>query len=159
MRFQYVFSEIRTGLRRNLTMTVAVVITVAISIALFGTGLLIRAQSETTKGYWYDKIEISVFMCNAYATGAGCADGQVTDAQRETIKQTLETHPEVAEVFHETQDDAYEHFREQFDDTISESITPDQLAESYRVALKDPEEFDGVVSAVSGLPEIGRAHV
>lgn len=154
MRFQYVFSEIRTGLRRNLTMTVAVVITVAISIALFGTGLLIRAQSETTKGYWYDKIEISVFMCNAYATGAGCADGQVTDAQRETIKQTLETHPEVAEVFHETQDDAYEHFREQFDDTISESITPDQLAESYRVALKDPEEFDGVVSAVSGLPGV-----
>ncbi|HEY9408995.1 MAG TPA: permease-like cell division protein FtsX [Jiangellaceae bacterium] len=154
MRFQYVFSEIKTGLRRNLTMTVAVVITVAISIALFGTGLLIRAQSETTKGYWYDKVEISVFMCNAYATGAGCAGGQVTDAQRDTIEQTLADHPEVAEVFHETQDEAYEHFQDQFQDSIADSITPDQLPESFRVALKNPEQYDGVVSAVAGLPGV-----
>lgn len=154
MRFQYVFSEIKTGLRRNLTMTVAVVITVAISIALFGTGLLIRAQSETTKGYWYDKVEISVFMCNAYATGAGCAGGQVTDAQRDTIEQTLADHPEVAEVFHETQDEAYEHFQDQFQDSIADSITPDQLPESFRVALTNPEQYDGVVSAVAGLPGV-----
>ena len=154
MRFQYVLSEIATGLRRNLTMTIAVVITVAISIALFGTGLLVRAQSETTKGFWYDKVEISVFMCNEYATGAGCADGQVTDPQREAIKQTLEDHPEVQEVFYEDQEQAYQRFEEQFDDSIVESITPDQLQESFRVALEDPEEYDGVVSAVAGLPGV-----
>jgi cell division transport system permease protein len=154
MRFQYVFSEITNGLRRNLTMTIAVVITVAISIALFGTGLLIRAQSETTKGYWYDKVEISVFMCNAYATGAGCAGGEVTDAQRQVISDTLESHPEVDEVFYETQEQAYEHFQSQFQDSIADSITPDQLPESFRVALNNPEEYDGVVSAVAGLPGV-----
>ncbi|MGH8828220.1 MAG: permease-like cell division protein FtsX, partial [Jiangellaceae bacterium] len=105
-------------------------------------------------GYWYDKVEISVFMCNAYATGAGCAGGQVTDAQRDLIQQTLDAHPEVDAVFHETQEQAYEHFQEQFQDSIADSITPDQLPESYRVALNNPEEYDGVVSAVAGLPGV-----
>ena len=69
MRFQYVFSEIMTGLRRNLTMTLAVVITVAISLGLLGAGLLVRAQASTMKDYWYDKVEVSVFLCNAFDKG------------------------------------------------------------------------------------------
>lgn len=155
MRFQYVLSEIATGLRRNLTMTIALIIVVAISIAMFGTGLLVRSQAETTKGYWYDRIEISVFMCNEFSTGAGCADGAVTDAQRDTIRQTLESHPEVDEVFYENQEQAFDRFSEQFDDSdIGGIITPDQLPESFRVALQDPEQYDGVVSAVSGLPGV-----
>ena len=154
MRVQYVLSEIGTGLRRNLTMTVAVIITVAISTALLGTGLLFRAQAETTKGYWYDKVEISVYMCNGYLGGGQCAGEAVTDSERDSIKQTLESNPEVDEVFYESQEQAYEFFQQQFDDTISDAITPDQLQESFRVALVDPEEYDGVVSAVSGLPGV-----
>jgi cell division transport system permease protein len=155
MRFQYVLSEIATGLRRNLTMTIALVIVVAISIAMLGAGLLVRSQADTTKGYWYDRIEISVFMCNEFSTGAGCADGAVSDAQRDSIRQTLESHPEVDEVFYENQEQAFERFSEQFNDSdIGGIITPDQLPESFRVALQDPEEYDGVVSAVSGLPGV-----
>lgn len=158
MRFQYVLSEIATDLRRNLTMTVAVVITVFISIALFGTGLLIQAQSDATKGYWYDKVEISVFMCNSYSVGPSCSGDEVTDAERETIRETLEEHPEVAQVFHETQEEAYERFTEPLDDPVAEVITPDQLQEAFRVALEDPDEYDGVVSAVSGLPGVQNVH-
>jgi cell division transport system permease protein len=151
MRFQYVFSEILTGLRRNLTMTIAVVVTVAISLALFGAGLLIRAQADTMKDFWYDKIQISVFMCNEFDTGARCADGAVTPEQQETIEQTLTAHPEVREVFFESQDEAYERFRERFQDSIADNISAEQLQESYRVELENPERFEGVVSAVSGL--------
>ena len=64
MHVQYIAGEVGAGLRRNLTMTIAVVVTVAISLALFGAGLLIRAQAETMKDFWYDRIEISVFLCN-----------------------------------------------------------------------------------------------
>lgn len=154
MRVQYVLSEIGTGLRRNLTMTIAVIITVAISTALLGTGLLFRAQADTTKGYWYDKVEISVYMCNGYLGGGQCAGEAVTDSERATIKQTLESNSEVDAVFYESQEQAYEFFREQFDDTISDAITPDQLQESFRIALVDPEEYEGVVSAVVGLPGV-----
>jgi cell division transport system permease protein len=151
MRLQYIVSEIATGLRRNLTMTLAVVITVAISMAFLGTGMLLRAQADTMKDYWYDKIQISVFMCNEYDTGGGCAEGQVTEEQKAQIEQTLQAHPEVRAVHYETQDEAHVRFQEQFADSIADSITPDQLQESYRVELQDPERFEGVVSAVVGL--------
>jgi cell division transport system permease protein len=154
MRLQYIVSEIGTGLRRNLTMTLAVIITVAISMAFLGTGMLLRAQAETMKGYWYDKVQISVFMCNEYDRGERCTDGMVTDEQKADIEQVLTAHPEVKTVHFESQEQAYEHFKEQFADDIAESITPDQLQESFRVELKDPERFEGVVSAVAGLPGV-----
>lgn len=156
MHVQYLASEIGTGLRRNLTMTVAVVVTVAISLALFGAGLLIRAQAETMKDFWYDRIEISVFLCNDFDTGATCASGAVSADQRATVLETLRSNPEVEEVFFESQDDAYALFRDRFDDSIADNITPEQLQESYRIKLVNPEEFEGVVSSVAGLPGVAQ---
>ena len=46
MRVQFVLQEIWIGLRRNLTMTIALVVTVAIAMALFGTGVLLKMQVE-----------------------------------------------------------------------------------------------------------------
>jgi cell division transport system permease protein len=153
---QYLAGEIGTGLRRNVTMTVAVVVTVAISLALFGAALLIRAQAATMKDYWYDKIEISVFLCNDFDTGATCASGAASPEQRDEVERTLSDHPQVEEVFFETQEEAYDLFRERFDDSIADNITPEQLQESFRVKLVNPEEFEGVVSAVSGLPGVAQ---
>ena len=39
MRAEFVASEVGNGLRRNLTMTLAVIITVAVSLSLFGVDL------------------------------------------------------------------------------------------------------------------------
>jgi len=156
MHVQYLASEIGTGLRRNVTMTIAVVMTVAISLALFGAGLLIRAQAETMKDFWYDRIEISVFLCNEFDTGATCASGAVSDDQKDVILATLEDNPEVESVFSESQEEAYELFRDRFEDSIADNITPEQLQESYRVKLVNPEEYEGVVSSVSGLPGVAQ---
>ena len=82
MRAQFVLSEIGIGLRRNLTMTIAVVVTVAISLALFGSGLLIRKQVETMKDFWYDKVEVSVYLCGELSDAVTCGGQAVTDAQR-----------------------------------------------------------------------------
>jgi cell division transport system permease protein len=72
------------------------------------------------------------------------------------IRGTLEDNPQVDEVFFETQEQAYELFRERFDDSIADNITPEQLQESFRVKLVNPEEFEGVVSAVAGLPGVAQ---
>ena len=63
MRATFVTSEVGAGLRRNLTMTFAVIITVAVSLALFGVSLLVRAQVTTMQDFWYDKVEVSIFLC------------------------------------------------------------------------------------------------
>ena len=63
MRWRFVLGEVGIGLRRNLTMTAATIITVAVSLTMLGGALLTRAQVDQMKDYWYDKVEVSVFLC------------------------------------------------------------------------------------------------
>jgi cell division transport system permease protein len=155
MRAQFVLSEIGIGLRRNLTMTVAVIVTVAISLALLGVSLLIRAQTETMKDYWYDRVEVSVYLCGADSRAAGCAGGAVTPEQRTQLEGDLKALPEVQTVYYESKEEAYSHFREQFEDSaIVDNVTAEQMPESFRVKLNDPTEFAIVATAIDGKPGV-----
>ncbi|WP_329119980.1 permease-like cell division protein FtsX [Streptomyces sp. NBC_01353] len=153
MRAQFVLSEIGVGLRRNLTMTFAVIVSVALSLALFGGALLMREQVSTMKDYWYDKVNVSIFLCNKNdaATSPKCAKGAVTTEQKEQIEADLQKMDIVETVHHESTDDAYKHYKEQYSDTaIASVITPDQMQESFRVKLHDPEKYKVVATAFAG---------
>ena len=155
MRAGFLMSEVRIGLRRNLTMTFAVIVTVAISLSLLGIGLLSNSQVSAMKDYWYDKIEVSVFLCGSLSESPSCAGGVVTPEQRATIKADLDALPVVDSVFYESQTEAFERFKERFKDSaIAQNVTADQLPESFRVKLQDPTQFDVVVSAFSGRPGV-----
>ncbi|MEV6695916.1 permease-like cell division protein FtsX [Streptomyces sp. NPDC051453] len=153
MRAQFVLSEIGVGLRRNLTMTFAVIVSVALSLALFGGSLLMRDQVSTMKGYWYDKVNVSIFLCNKgdAESDPKCAKGAVTAEQKQQIVSDLHKMPVVEKVSHESADQAYKHYKEQFGDSpLASSLTPDQLQESYRIKLKDPEKYQVVATAFDG---------
>ncbi|MCX5082069.1 permease-like cell division protein FtsX [Streptomyces sp. NPDC056121] len=153
MRAQFVLSEIGVGLRRNLTMTFAVIVSVALSLALFGGSLLMRDQVSTMKGYWYDKVNVSIFLCNKgdAESDPKCAKGAVTAEQKQQILSDLHKMPVVDKVSYESADQAYKHYKEQFGDSpLASSLTPDQLQESYRIKLKDPEKYQVVATAFDG---------
>ncbi|WP_406861217.1 permease-like cell division protein FtsX [Streptomyces sp. HUAS MG47] len=154
MRAQFVLSEIGVGLRRNLTMTFAVIVSVALSLALFGGALLMREQVSTMKDFWYDKVNVSIFLCNKSdaATTPKCAKGAVTAQQKDQIKTDLgKMDGLVEQVHYESAEEAYKHYKEQYGDTpIAATITPDQMQESYRVKLKDPEKYKVVATAFAG---------
>jgi cell division transport system permease protein len=157
MRAQFVLSEIRVGLRRNLTMTFAVIISVALSLALAGSALLANKQVSSMKGYWYDKVQVSIFLCNKNdaKSDPNCTKGAVTDAQKAEIKSELQKLSVVETVYTETAEEAYKHYKEQFKDSpLADSLTPDQMQESFRVKLKDPTKFEVVASAFSGRPGV-----
>jgi len=155
MRAGFLLSEVRIGLRRNLTMTFAVIVTTAISLSLLGIGLLSNAQVNAMKDYWYDKIEVSVYLCGSLSESPSCAGGVVTPEQRMAIKTDLDALPVVQSVFYESQSEAYSRFQERFKDSaIAQNVTADQLPESFRVKLKDPTQFAVVVSAFSGRPGV-----
>jgi cell division transport system permease protein len=155
MRAGFLLSEVRIGLRRNLTMTFAVIVTTAISLSLLGIGLLSNAQVNAMKDYWYDKIEVSVYLCGSLSESPSCAGGVVTPEQRMAIKTDLDALPVVQSVFYESQSEAYTRFQERFKDSaIAQNVTADQLPESFRVKLKDPTQFAVVVSAFSGRPGV-----
>lgn len=154
MRARFLLSEVRIGLRRNLTMTFAVVITVAISLSLLGIGLLSNAQVGAMKDYWYDKIEVSVYLCGSLSESPSCT-GVVTSDQRTQIMLDLEALPVVDTVYYESQAEAFKRFQERFKNSaIAQNVTVDQLPESFRVKLRDPTQFQVVVSAFTGRPGV-----
>ena len=138
-------------------MTLAVVVTMWVSLTLFGAGLMTAQQVDRFKDDWYDRVEISVFLCVPDSRGGNCQAGEsVTEAQRTEIEAALKSNPEVAEVFYETKEQAYAQFREYYanNDPILKATTVDKMQDSFRVKLKNPEEYQGVVSAVSGMPGV-----
>jgi cell division transport system permease protein len=157
MQLTYVFSELGNGLRRNVSMTIAVIVTIFVSLTLVGMGLLLNAQADKAEEYWGSKLQITVFLCNQNSTTANCVDGEVTGAQKEAIEKVLDDHPEVASWRLQSKQEAYDKWRSAYvsnDETeqrVYESIRPSDMQESYWVQLKNPEEFMGIKSQVSGL--------
>jgi cell division transport system permease protein len=157
MRLNYVISDLGIGLKRNLSMTIAVVVTIWVSLSLFGSALLIHKQVDLMKGNWYDKIQISVFMCTKDSGGRGCSGAEVTSQQKDRIREVIESSPDTAPdgVFVETKQEAYDNFKRLYKDSpIVSTVTADQMQESFRVKLKDPQRFENLVSAVAGLPGV-----
>jgi cell division transport system permease protein len=155
MRATFILSEIGIGLRRNLIMTLAMVVTTAVSLGFLGAAVLFNQQVGVMKDFWYDKVEVSVFLCGDISDGPSCATGAVTQDQRETIRADLDDMPEVEKVYYESKREAYTHFKEQFKNSaIVDNIQPDTMPESFRVKLVNPEQFPIIASAF-----IGRAGV
>ncbi|WUI00687.1 permease-like cell division protein FtsX [Spirillospora sp. NBC_00431] len=156
MRVQFVLQEIWIGLRRNMTMTISLVITVAIAMALFGTGLLLREQVRASKSFWYDKIEVSIFLCAKTSSNESCQKRDVTEQERQKLKAQLEQMPQVSKVEYESKQQAYARFKDNFAGApgFVESTREGDIPDSYRVKLKNPEEYKAVVQAMLGQPGV-----
>jgi len=132
MRVNFVLSEVATGLRRNLTMTVAMILTTAISLGLMGTGLLIAGMISDMKEIYYDKVQVSIFLAD-----------DVTEEQRADIEARLDASPEVQNYIYESKEEAYERFQQQFSQQpeLVQNTPADALPESFRVELVNPERY------------------
>jgi cell division transport system permease protein len=134
-RIRYIVAEAYRGFRRNLLLAGSMVIIVAISLTLFGIALLAGKQVNLWGGYWSDKIEVSVFLAK-----------KITPQQREAIGSQIRGLPVVDTVFYESRQQAYQRFKDQFRDSpdMVRNVTASVLPESYRVKLRDPNQFDQV---------------
>ena len=152
MRSNFVFQEIWVGLRRNLTMTVALIVVVAISLSLLGTGLLFVKQVDSTRTYWQSKVEISVYLCTANSANPNCR-GAITQAQQQQIQQTLTSMPQVQNVTYVSQAQAYALFKQDFanDQSYVSTVKETDMPPSFEVKLRNPEaDYNIVASAVTG---------
>ncbi|WP_283138425.1 permease-like cell division protein FtsX [Rhizohabitans arisaemae] len=156
MRANFIFSEVWIGLRRNLTMTIAVIVTVAIGMAMFGVGLMINTQVSAMKGFWDDKVSISVYLCSKNSAFENCREsGAITQAQKDEIRNELQSLPQVAGIEYEDQKQAFEKFKNEQAGNILATVTKaEDLPESFRVRLKDSSQYAAVVGLVKGRPGV-----
>lgn len=156
MRLQFVLSEMGIGLRRNLSMTISVILVTMVSLFFFGFGLLSSAQVSTMKDYWYDRVEVSIFLCGEASEVANCADGEVTQAQRAELENQLNSlKPLVQTVYYESKQESFQRFKEQFKNSaILDNLKVEQMPESFRVKLSDPQKYAVIASAFQGAPGV-----
>ena len=154
MRLQFILSEIGIGLRRNLSMTVSVILVTFVSLTFVGAAGLLQLQIDAMKDDWYDRVEVSIFLCPQDSDQPTCAAGEASDEQIEAFRAELEGEalsPYVEQVYLETKDDAYASFLETFgDEWWAQGVTAEQMQASLRVALVDPEQYEVVSDAFTG---------
>ncbi len=153
-RIRFVLGEIGQGLRRNVSMAISVILVTFVSLTFVGAAALLQMQINTMKGDWYDRVEVSIFMCPTKSSVPTCVGGEATQEQIDSVRAILEGDGLAAyvdEVYFETKDEAYAAMQEQFaGQDIFERITPDQLQVSFRVKLDDPTQFEVISDEVSG---------
>jgi cell division transport system permease protein len=141
MRAKYVLSEAGLGLWRNVTMTIAMIITMAVSLTMLGASGLLFLQVGKIKDLYYAQVQVSIFLAD-----------DITDDQRTALDQALNADPLVSNYFFESKEDAYQQFQSLFADQqdLVEAVEPESLPESFRVQLTDPEQFTQVSDKYAG---------
>jgi cell division transport system permease protein len=155
MRAHFVLHEVWIGLRRNLTMTVALVVVVAISLSLLGTGLLFVKQVNETRTFWQGRVQISVYLCTSVSSSPQCAkNGPATPSEISTVQQTLERMPQVSNVTYVSQATAYQQFRSEFPSMVN-SVSSGEIPNSFEVRLKNAQADATIVTeSVDGQPGV-----
>ncbi len=158
MRAQFVFGEVWVGLRRNLTMTVALVVVVAISLSLLGTGLLFVKQVNHTRTLWQSRLELSVYLCSGTNPDDTCTkNGPVTEAEKTQIINTLNRLPQVVSFTYQSQQQAYEQAKRLFanEPVMLNFVQPGDLPASFQVKMKNAEaDASPVTAAMIGRPGV-----
>ncbi|HEX6682051.1 MAG TPA: permease-like cell division protein FtsX [Candidatus Limnocylindrales bacterium] len=145
MRAKYVLAEVLVGLWRNVTMTIAMMITMTVSLSMLGASLLMYVQVDKMKTFYYQQVEVSIYLKN-----------DVTPEQRSDLESKLNNDALVETVLYETKEKAYENFKEMFGDApdMVQSVGPNEMPESFRVKLKDPTQFEAINGEYKELPGV-----
>lgn len=154
MRASFVFSEVATGLRRNVTMTVAMILTTAISLGLLGGGLLVVHTIDRMQQDYYQRVETVVYLsADLSANDPGC-----TSSTCSALRGQLESTPGVQTVIFESRQAAFARFQRIFQGQpeLLQLARPEALPASLRVQLADPARFPSIAKAFTGRPGVDR---
>lgn len=160
MRFNFVFSEVWIGLRRNLTMTVALVVVVAISLSLLGTGLLFVKQVDNTRSYWQSRVQLSVYLCTPTDVAPNCQkNGAVTPSEEANIRNELLATHDTTSIQFVSAAAAYKQFRQEFanNEPIVRYTQKDQIPPSFEIRLKNTQaDAPQVTQVMDGAPGVSQ---
>jgi cell division transport system permease protein len=122
-------------------MTIAMIITMAVSLTMVGSSALMYRQVNQMKDFYYAKLEVAIFLA-----------GDISPEQRSQLEESIKTDPLVANYLYESKEKAYENFKKIYSDApdLLEVVKADQLPESFRVKLKNPEQYDQIYAKYNG---------
>ena len=139
MRASYLMSGVATGLRRNASMTVALVLSTAIALFFLGGALLINKEIDKTQVAYQDKINVSIYLCTATSSaepGTNCKHG-ITTAEKTALQTKLEHDPQITGVSFVTQAQATAIAKLRLGAKVVDDAGKDAIPSSFTIKLKD----------------------
>ena len=158
MRLGLVLGEAASGLRRNFSMVVSIVLVTFVSLTFVGTAALMQLQIGQMKNFWYDKAQVAIYLCNGAVPSTNCQNGGATSEQIDAVRTALKTAPVksfVNNFYFENHQKAFDNFQKQFKgNPVADYVTPDLLNEAFWVNLKNPNQSAVIGEAISGMPGV-----
>ena len=149
MRFGFLINEVLTGLRRNVTMTVAMILTTAISIGLFGGGLLVVRLADSSRNIYLDRVESQVFLTNDVSANDPTCDVDPCKA----LRKQIEDRGDVKSVRFLNRDQAYDDAIKKFPQ-YKDVAGKDAFPASFIVKLDNPEQHKAFDESLVGQPGV-----
>lgn len=140
MRFSFLLGEVLTGLRRNVTITIAMILTTAIGLGLFGSGLLVVQMASKTQQIFLDRVEVQIFLTDDISANDPDCVGDLCAG----LRADLESADGVSSVEYLDRQSAVEDatnrvFADQPE--LAALVSPDSFPASFKVRLSDVDEF------------------
>lgn len=154
MRIGLILSEAFTGLRRNASMVISVILVTFVSLTFVGAAMLMQMQIGKMQDYWKDRAQVGVFMCATVSDAPTCTAGQAaTEDQITAVRATLEGEalaPLIRGFTYSTNDEVFENAQSLLSDDIVGVVTPDQFNATFSINLVDQGQSDVIIEAFSG---------
>ncbi len=145
-------------------MTLAGVMTVAVSLFLFGGVLLLSRMVDHGTARWKHGVELEIFLCSrstAQPGSTGACQTEASEAQVAAIRTELESAKDVRQFRFLSKADAFEEAKRIFagDPELLANIDPEGLPVSFRVAPKEAELTEQVAArfadrAADGIDDV-----
>lgn len=149
MRAGFLVNEVYSGLRRNITMTIAMILTTAISIGLFGGGLLVIQLANQSRNIYLDRVESQVFLNDDVSANDPTCDTEACKA----LRAQIEGRDDVKSVRFLNRDDAYTDAVTKFPE-YKDVASKDSFPASFIVKLNNPEQHSDFDTAMRGQPGV-----
>ena len=156
MRANFLLQSVGTGIRRNLLMFSALVLTTTIALGFVGASLLSNTEIGNFRSAYENKINVSIYLCPSKAEAGSTCKARTTDQQVAAIQNTLQNDPQVKSFKYFSEDDAYNLGKQQ-DPALAKYLLPGVLPASFSVSLHDLQrDYDSFQVKYSNLPGVGQ---
>lgn len=158
MRANFVLSGVAAGIRRNATMTIALVLSTAIALAFVGAAILANTEITKFRQKYEDKINVSVYLCPQLHTGEPNCQHKTTPAETAALSAELSTDPMVKSFNYVSEAEAYKRGKEQLNGSTGRFLHLGDLPASFTVKLKDLRKdypaFQAKYSKAQGVGQV-----
>jgi cell division transport system permease protein len=145
LKIDYVVRETSTNLRRNITLTIATIVAIGVSLSLLGSALLMREGVQNLSTRWEEGVAVIVFL-----------NRDIGDQERAALEETLNRDPQVRRVEYFDREASNEEYRRLFrrNQSMLDRLQdrPDLLPTSFRVtpSTTDAEQIQRMTERFTG---------